>query len=131
MKKSVVIVDDSKFLVTMLHDFFQDAMGFDVLATGNNGIHAVDLYRKYKPDLLTLDLTMPIKDGPTALVEILGEFPEARILIISALNGSSILECIKKGARAYIEKPLRMDDEEFQKDFRLTLEEAFADRIRK
>jgi two-component system chemotaxis response regulator CheY len=131
MKKSVVIVDDSKFLVTMLRDFFQDVMNFDVIATGNNGIHAVELYRKHKPDLLTLDLTMPIKDGQTALGEILGEFPAARILIISALNGSTILECIKQGARAYIEKPLRLDDEDFHNDFRQTLEEAFMERVRK
>lgn len=131
MKKTVVIIDDSKFLVSMLQDFFQDVLQFDVLATGNNGIQAIELFRQYKPDLLTLDLTMPIKDGPTALGEIITEFPTARILIISALNGNSILECIKKGASGYIEKPLRFDDEDFRKEFSQTLEEVFIERVQK
>ncbi|MEO7425468.1 MAG: response regulator [Fibrobacteria bacterium] len=126
MKKSVVIVDDSKFMVTMLQDFFQDVMGYEVLATGCNGIQAVDLYRKHKPDLMTLDLTMPIKDGQTALAEILAEHPAARIMVISALDGSSMLECVKIGAKAYIEKPLQLDDEDYRKDFQETLEEAFS-----
>lgn len=118
-------------MTSMLKDFFQNALDFEVVATGCNGIQAVELYRKIKPDLLTLDLTMPIKDGQTALDEILTEFPDARILVISALNGTSMLECIKRGARGYIEKPLRLDDEEFSVDFRQTLEEAFADGSRK
>ena len=125
MKKSVVIVDDSKFIVMMLQDFFRDVMDYEVLATGCNGIQAVDLYRKYKPDLLTLDLTMPIKDGQTALVEILGEYPAARIMVISALDDSTLLECVRMGAKAYMEKPLQLDNEEYRKDFRETLEEAF------
>jgi two-component system, chemotaxis family, chemotaxis protein CheY len=125
MKKSVVIVDDSKFIVMMLQDFFQEVMGYEVLATGCNGIQAVDLYRKHKPDLLTLDLTMPIKDGQTALVEILGEFPAARVMVISALDDSTLLECVKMGAKAYMEKPLQLEDEEYRRDFLETLEEAF------
>lgn len=124
MKKSVVIVDDSKFIVRMLQDFFQNVMGYEVLATGCNGIQAVELYHKHRPDLLTLDLTMPIKDGRTALGEILGEHPEARIMVISALDDSSMLECIKMGAKAYMEKPLQLDDEEYRRDFQETLEEV-------
>jgi two-component system, chemotaxis family, chemotaxis protein CheY len=126
MKKSVVVVDDSKFIVGILRDFFQGVMGYEVLATGCNGIQAVELYRKHKPDLLTLDLTMPIKDGQTALGEILEEHPSARIMVISALEDSSLLECIKMGAKAYIEKPLQLDDEAYLRDFRETLEEAFS-----
>jgi DNA-binding NarL/FixJ family response regulator len=69
---------------------------------------------------------MPVKDGKEALADIIREFPAARVLIISALSGSTVLECIKMGAKGYIEKPLRFDDEEFRKDFTQTLEEAFA-----
>lgn len=125
MRKTVVIVDDSIFIVRMLQDFFRNVMGYEVLATGCNGIQAVELYRKHKPDLLTLDLTMPVKDGQTALGEIIGEHPSARIMVISALDDSTMLECIKMGAKAYMEKPLQLDDEEYRKDFRETLEEAF------
>ncbi len=127
MKRSVVIVDDSSFLVGLLKDFFRDVLDFDVLATGRNGAQAVELYRRLKPDLLTLDLTMPVKDGRAALEEVLAEFPDARVLIISAVTDSSVLACMKSGARGFIEKPLLLEDEEFRKEFRLTLEEVFAE----
>jgi two-component system chemotaxis response regulator CheY len=128
MKRKVVIVDDSKFLLNALQEFFQGGVigEYEVVATGSNGVQAVDLYRRHRPDLLTLDITMPVKDGKTALAEILREFPSARVLIISALAGSSVLECVKMGARGYIEKPLRFEDEEFRRDFEQTLAEAFA-----
>lgn len=126
MKRTVIIVDDSGFLVKKLQDFFQDSLDYDVLATGSNGMQAVELYREHKPDLITLDITMPIKDGKDALAEIMAEFPGARAMIISAVTGSTILSCIKLGAKGYVEKPLRFDDEDFQKDFRDTLAEVFA-----
>lgn len=126
MKRTVIIVDDSNFLVKKLQDFFQDTLGYDVVATGSNGMQAVELYREHKPDLITLDITMPIKDGKDALAEIMAEFPEAKAMIISAVTGSTVLACIKLGAKGYVEKPLRFDDEDFQKDFRETLEEVFA-----
>jgi two-component system chemotaxis response regulator CheY len=128
VKRKVIIVDDSKFLLASIRDFFQggEIGDYEVLATGSNGVQAVELYRRYQPDLLTLDLTMPVKDGKEALADILREFPAARVLIISALTGSTVLECIKMGAKGYIEKPLRFEDEEFRKDFAQTLEEAFA-----
>jgi len=86
----------------------------------------VELYRRFQPDLICLDLTMPIKDGHTALVEILAEYPGANVLIISAVGGPSILQCMKSGAKAYLEKPFQLEDEEFRKDFKLTLQEIFA-----
>ena len=129
MKRKVIIVDDSKFLLRALQDYFQEGgIGdYEVVANGSNGVQAVELYRRHRPDLMTLDITMPVKDGKEALGEILAEFPSARVLIISALTGSNVLECVKMGAKGYVEKPLRFEDEEFRKDFIQTLEEAFAD----
>lgn len=126
MKRTVVIVDDSKFLLRLMQEYFQEVMDFEVVATGENGVHGVEMYRRFQPDLICLDLTMPIKDGQTALTEILGEFPDARVLIISAVGGPSILQCMKLGAKAYLEKPFRLADEEFRKDFKQTLLEIFA-----
>ena len=54
MSRTVVIVDDSKFLIKQIAEFFADKLGFKVLAEGNDGEHAVQLYRKYKPDLITM-----------------------------------------------------------------------------
>lgn len=126
MKKTVVIVDDSKFLLHLMQEYFQEVMDFEVVATGVNGVQGVDLYRRFQPDLMCLDLTMPVKDGQTALTEILAEFPSARVLVISAVGGPSILQCMKLGAKAYLEKPFRLEDEDFRKDFGQTLLEIFA-----
>lgn len=125
MSKSVVIVDDSKFLIKQIVDFFENQLGFQVMATGNDGNDAVELYKKYKPDLITLDITMPNRDGMDALKEILNEFPDANILMISAVRGSAMLECMNAGAKGYIEKPLKFADSEFVNDFKDTVGEIF------
>ena len=131
MQRSVVIIDDSKILVRMLTDFFIEKMGFSVAATGVNGVQAVNLYRQYKPDLMTLDLTMPIRDGKSALSDILEEFPEARILIVSSITGSSVVECVELGACGYVEKPLRLDDDVFVQQFVTTVDDLFPEQKHK
>lgn len=123
MAKSVVIVDDSKFQTMQLSRFFGEVMGFSVLATGENGEEAVELYRSHRPDLITMDLTMPKLDGRGALSRIIQEFPAARVLVISAVKGPLLLDCLAIGARSYIEKPLRFDKDDFTRDFKATVEE--------
>ena len=123
MDKSVVIVDDSKFQTLQLGRFFAEVMGFKVLASGENGEEAVDLYRAHKPDLITMDLTMPKLDGRGALSQIIQEFPDARVLVISAVKGPLLLDCLAIGAKSYIEKPLRFDKDDFVRDFKATVAE--------
>jgi two-component system chemotaxis response regulator CheY len=123
MPRTVVIVDDSRFQTMQLGRFFGDVMGFTVAATGENGEEAVALYREHKPDLITMDLTMPKLDGRGALTQIMKEFPEARVLVISAVKGPLLLDCLAIGARSYIEKPLRFDRDDFTRDFKATVEE--------
>lgn len=123
MDRSVVIVDDSRFQTMQLGRFFSDVMGFRVLASGENGEEAVELYRTHKPDLITMDLTMPKLDGRGALAQILREFPDANVLVISALKGPLLLDCLTLGAKSYVEKPLRFDKEDFIRDFKATIAE--------
>ena len=124
-KKSVIVVDDSKFLVKQIVTFFEQQMAFEVIATGNDGNEAVDLYRKYKPDLITLDITMPNKDGQEALKDIMKEFPTANVLMISAVRGDAMLECMSIGAKGYVEKPLKFADQEFVEDFKDSVNDVF------
>lgn len=124
MEKTVVIIDDSPFMAAMLEAFFSETLNFRVVAVGTNGVHAVSLYKKHRPDLLTMDLTMPVKDGKTALKEIICEFPEANILMITGQLGNPIIECIKSGAAGYVEKPLRFESEDFVKSFTATIHGA-------
>jgi two-component system, chemotaxis family, chemotaxis protein CheY len=123
MDKSVVIVDDSKFQTMQLGKFFADVLGFNVLASGENGEEAVELFRLHKPDLITMDLTMPKLDGRGALSQIMQEFPDAKVLVISAVKGPLLLDCLAIGAKSYIEKPLRFDKDDFVRDFKSTIEE--------
>jgi two-component system, chemotaxis family, chemotaxis protein CheY len=124
MSKRIVIVDDSVFLIKQLRDFFEASMGYSVVGTGFDGNQAVSLYREHKPDLITLDITMPNKDGIEALTEIMEEFPDANVMMISAIRGQEMTKCIKIGAKAYMEKPLLFSDEQFIGDFRESLAEA-------
>jgi two-component system chemotaxis response regulator CheY len=126
MDKTVVIVDDSKFQTMQLSRFFGDVMGFKVLATGENGEEAVEMYRTHRPDLITMDLTMPKLDGRGALSQIIQEFPDARVLVISAVKGPLLLDCLAIGAKSYIEKPLRFDKEDFTRDFKATVVEILS-----
>ncbi len=123
MDKTVVIVDDSKFQTMQLSRFFSDVMAFEVKATGENGEEAVELYRTHQPNLITMDLTMPKLDGRGALAQILQEFPDAKVLVISAVKGPLLLDCLAIGAKSYIEKPLRFDKDDFVRDFKATIEE--------
>ena len=125
MSKRIVIVDDSIFLIKQLTAFMEVAMGYQVVGTGSDGNQAVELYRKHKPDLITLDITMPIKDGMEALTEIMEEFPEANVMMISAIRGQEMTKCIKLGAKAYMEKPLLFNEEQFVQDFKASLAEVF------
>ena len=124
-KKRVIVVDDSKFLVKQIVTFFEQQMAFEVIATGNDGNEAVELYRKYKPDLITLDITMPNKDGQEALKEIVKEFADANCLMISAVRGDAMLECMSIGAKGYVEKPLKFADQEFIDDFKDSVNDVF------
>lgn len=126
MSKTVVVVDDSKFLVKQIVDFFEKQLELQVLGTGNDGNDAIELYRKHKPDLITLDITMPNKDGMEAMKEILKEFPEANILMISAVRGNAMLECMNTGAKGYVEKPFKFADSEFVNDFKETVNEILS-----
>ncbi len=125
MSRRVVIVDDSKYLINKIANFFEKEMKFSVAAMGYDGNDAVELFREQKPDLITLDITMPNKDGQQAMKEIISEFPDANILIISAVRGDTVLECMSDGAKGYIEKPLKFGDPDFIEDFKETLNEIF------
>ncbi|HLV33305.1 MAG TPA: response regulator [Chitinispirillaceae bacterium] len=126
MSNTVIVIDDSIFLIKQIVDFFEKQLNFQVVATGNDGNDAVELYKKYKPDLITLDITMPNKDGIEALREILSINPEANVLMISAVRGSAMLECMNEGAKGYVEKPLKFNDSEFVKDFKESINGIFC-----
>ncbi|MGM0443906.1 MAG: response regulator [Fibrobacterota bacterium] len=128
MSVTVVIIDDSAFVRRKLQSFFEKELGFTVVATGVDGTEALPLYEKHHPDLLTLDIVMDRETGMEAVSDILTVYPEANILMVSAVRTGEMLDCISLGAKNYVEKPLQLNNEEYVRDFKETLKEIFADR---
>ncbi len=102
----LLIADDSPIMRRNLTTILQQA-GYTVAAEASNGAEAVDAYRKHRPDLVTMDITMPVMDGIEAVKRILAESPDARIIVISAFNQRSMLfEAMENGAKQYLIKPI-------------------------
>ncbi|MCM8526634.1 MAG: response regulator [Lentisphaeraceae bacterium] len=124
----VVVVDDSMLVRLQLKKFFEEEMKFEVAGLGNDGNEAVTLYKEHKPDLITIDLTMPNKDGYEALKEIIADDKDARVLICSAIKDpAKVTQTLEAGARGYIRKPLQLTDAEYVERIKDDIEEALED----
>ncbi len=109
MGSKVLIVDDAGFMRIMLKDIIIKG-GFEVVAEADNGITAVELYKKLKPDAVTMDITMPGMDGIRALKEILLFDRDAKVIMCTALGQHTmVVEAIKVGAVDFIGKPFQKD----------------------
>jgi len=105
----VLIVDDAAFMRKMLSDALSSG-GHEVVGEASNGNEAVQQFQELRPELTTLDITMPEKDGLQALREILSFDPTARVVMCSALGQESkVLESIKAGAKDFVVKPFQAE----------------------
>jgi two-component system chemotaxis response regulator CheY len=103
----ILVVDDAMFIRHIIGDLLTQH-GHEVVGEASNGIEAVAQYRELRPDVTTLDITMPELDGISALREILAEDPAAKVIMCSALKEKpKVLEALQAGARDYILKPVR------------------------
>ena len=103
----VLVVDDAAFMRKMVSDALAKG-GHEVVGEAGNGVEAIQRFQELKPDLMTLDITMPEKDGLAALAEIVAADPSARVVMCSALGQESkVLEAIKLGAKDFIVKPFQ------------------------
>jgi two-component system chemotaxis response regulator CheY len=101
----ILIVDDAKFMRMTLSNILIKA-NHEVVGEAENGVQAIELFVKEKPDLVTLDITMPEKNGIEALKEIKQEYPQAKIIMCSALGQQKmVVEAIEAGAKDFIVKP--------------------------
>jgi two-component system chemotaxis response regulator CheY len=103
----VLVVDDAAFMRKMVSDALAKG-GHEVVGEAGNGVEAIERFQELKPDLMTLDITMPEKDGLAALAEIVAADPSARVVMCSALGQESkVLEAIKLGAKDFVVKPFQ------------------------
>ena len=102
----ILIVDDSIIMRKNL-EFILKNSNHQIVGQATNGKQAVELYKECKPDLVTMDISMPFMSGTDAVSEIILIDPSAKIIMISAIiQKQLVFEAIKKGAKHYIVKPI-------------------------
>jgi two-component system chemotaxis response regulator CheY len=105
----VLICDDAAFMRMMLKDILSKN-GFEVVGEAANGNEAIQKYDELKPDVVTMDITMPLCDGVQALKTIMGKDPSAKIVMCSAMGQQAmVIESIQAGARDFVVKPFQPD----------------------
>ena len=104
----VMIADDSSSIRLVLADIL-DIGKHELVCQVENGEEAVEKYGSIKPDILLMDLSMPKKDGITALKEIKKTHPDAKIIMLSAIGSFMASECLEAGAIGFFPKPFDFD----------------------
>lgn len=108
--KNILIVDDAVFMRTVLKNILVKE-GYNVVAEASNGVEAISKFNEHKPDIVTMDITMPEMDGIVALGEILKIDSKAKVCMVSAMGQQQvILESVKNGAKDFIVKPFSPED---------------------
>src|SRR5215216_5513878 len=101
---TILIVDDAQFIRMRVSKALTQH-GYAVIEA-QDGDQAVQLYRAAQPDAVVMDITMPIKDGITALSEIRQYDPQARVIMLTALGQQGmVLQAVRAGAKEYLSKP--------------------------
>ncbi len=107
--KRVLIVDDAAFMRVSIKNMLTKH-GYEVVGEAENGEVAVQKYKELQPDIVTMDITMPEKDGLQGLKEILAVNSGANVVMVSAMGQESMVrEAIISGAKGFIVKPFKED----------------------
>ena len=110
MARTVLIVDDVAFVRKTLSDILT-AAHYHVVGEAADGLQAIEMYAKHRPDVVTMDVVMPQMSGIDATRRILKADKDARVVIISAMGQENlVMEAINVGARDYILKPFSAED---------------------
>ena len=100
-----MIVDDSNIIRRRI-ERSQQIDRLEVVGSAGNGREAVDLFRRTRPDVVTMDLTMPLMDGIECVEQLVAINPRVLILVVSALaDKATAVEAIEKGANGFLCKP--------------------------
>jgi DNA-binding NarL/FixJ family response regulator len=103
----ILAVDDHALLREGIAGLVAGQSDMSLVAQASNGRDAINQFRTHRPDIILMDLQMPEMNGLDAMIAILGEFPEARIIILTTYTGDvQVLRALKAGARAYLLKNL-------------------------
>ena len=119
-KPSVMIVDDLEEIRSMFGAIVK-SLGANIVGEAENGEVALEVFRQHRPDLVLLDIQMPVKNGINTLKEILAEDSAANVVMLTSVSDTMVVDdCIIAGAKDYIRKDLELDV------IKQRLESAFA-----
>jgi two-component system chemotaxis response regulator CheY len=109
LMSQVMVVDDSMFMRKVIKSMLIK-MGHTISCEASEGREAVANYSKFRPDVVTLDITMPGMDGITALKEMLIINPNAKIILCSAIHSQSlVIQALRDGACDFLDKPIQYE----------------------
>ncbi|OQA06375.1 MAG: Chemotaxis protein CheY [Firmicutes bacterium ADurb.Bin373] len=109
MGKRILIVDDAAFMRMMIKNILIKN-GYEICGEAENGQTAIELYKELKPDLITMDITMPEMNGIEVVKAIRAFDPGANIIMCSAMGQQAmVMEAIQAGAKDFIVKPFQQD----------------------
>ena len=103
----IMTVDDHALLRQGIAALLTTQPDMTLVAEASNGLEAIEKFREHRPDITLMDLQMPDMNGLDAMVAIRGEFPDARIIVLTTYIGDAqVLRAMNAGARAYLLKTL-------------------------
>jgi DNA-binding NarL/FixJ family response regulator len=107
----ILTADDHPLIRAGLVTFLATEPDLEVVAEAANGEEALERYRELRPDIVLMDLSMPVMDGLSATRAILDEFPDARVIVLTTYGGDEdIHRALDAGAMGYLVKDMLADD---------------------
>jgi two-component system NarL family response regulator len=107
----IIVVDDHHIVRQGLVALIRTVPGMEIIAEASDGVQAVELYRKHRPDITLMDLRLPNKNGVEAITEIRREFSTARIIVLTTFDGDEdIYRALQAGAKGYLLKGMNVDE---------------------
>lgn len=105
----ILVVDDAAFMRLRLTDILTKG-GHEIIGEAENGLEAIEKYAQLKPDLVTMDITMPVMEGIDAVKGIKKIDPNASVIMCSAMGQQQmVLNAIQAGAKDFVVKPFQAD----------------------
>lgn len=106
----VVLADDEVHIRYLIRNVLRTA-GCEVVGEANNGEDALALYRRLRPDLLVVDINLPLLTGDAVLAEVMREFPDAKVIVLTMVaDVNTVKRCLELGAANYILKSTKIED---------------------
>lgn len=106
----VVLADDEVHIRYLVRNVVR-AEGYEVVGEANNGEDALALYRQHRPNLLLIDINLPLKTGDAVLAEVMQEFPDAKVIVLTMVaEANTVKRCLELGAANYILKSTPVDE---------------------